>query len=366
MSDVVKLKDLKQTKERQLPENFEEMSLEELKTAYKKLLKDFNFRNGEVERQEDENKFLMAAIENLPNAIVIKDLDGCVVQASASYGEIFGEDINMLPGRNSLEFDFLDRDECIRLREEDEKLLEEGGIIHYEEKYTFADGQTHPCFYWSKGFKVPDAKWQIQGIVSEVVDVSKEKKLEEELSDSLNALKKAKDEIEYASKIDPGTGLYNRYVFDDQTKDIISDARENGTPVSIMLCDLDHFKRVNDTFGHLEGDRVLRNFADILKSQIRSEDVAIRYGGEEFLVFLPGTTLPQAKMAAERIRETTQSHMTLPDSSNITVSIGLVRFNPEETRTQCIARADEALYTAKETGRNKVIVFGDDSEQVLG
>lgn len=365
MSEI-KPNSLMKIKERLLPEGFEEMSAEDLRIAYKKLLKEFNFRQAELERHEDDNKFLMAAIKNLPNAIVIKDKDGCVIQASDQYGDTFGEDINLLPGRNSLEFEFFDRDECIKLREEDEKLLENGGVIHYEEKYRFADGEVHPCFYWSKGFDVEDAKWEIKGIVSEVVDISKEKKLEAELHDSLTALMKAKDEIEYASKIDPGTGLYNRYVFDAQTKDIIADARENGTPVSIMLCDLDHFKRVNDTFGHLEGDRVLKDFATVIKSHIRSEDVAIRYGGEEFLIFLPGTSLPHAKAAAERLRAATEEQMYLPDGSVITVSIGLVRFNPEETRTQCIARADEALYTAKETGRNRVVVLGDESEQVLG
>lgn len=350
----------------ELPEDVENIESEELKRLYKNLLKKYTFREAEINRLRNENKFLLAAIENIPNALLIKDEDGCIIQCSEEYGAVFGQNIKLLPGITSLDLDFFSREECIQFREEDEDLLAENSIKHYEKDFEFGDGLKHPCSYWSKSFDVPDTNPPLRGIVSEVVDMTDEKRLRAELSDSLEELKKAKDEIEMASKIDPGTGLFNRYVFDAQTKDIINDARTNDTPVSVMMCDLDHFKRVNDSFGHLEGDRVLKDFANIIKTHIRSVDVPIRYGGEEFLVFLPGTDLTHARLAAERLRETTERQMVLPDDSHITVSIGLVKFNPEETRLQCIERADEALYTAKETGRNKVVVFADENEKYLG
>lgn len=350
----------------ELPEKTDDLSPEEIGDLYQKVLKQYRFREAELKRLRDENKFLLAAIENIPNALFIKDEDGCIVQCSEEFGTVFGQNIKQITGITSLDLDFFSRDECIQFREEDEDLLSENGIKHYEKDFEFGDGQRHPCFYWSKSFDVPDTNPHLRGIVSEFVDMTDEKRLRAELSDSLEELKRAKDEIEMASKIDPGTGLFNRYVFDAQTKDIINDARANDTPVSVMMCDLDHFKRVNDTFGHLEGDRVLKDFAAIIKSHIRAVDVPIRYGGEEFLVFLPGTDLNRARLAAERLRETTERQMVLPDGSHLTVSIGLVKFNPEETRTQCIERADEALYTAKETGRNKVVVYAGENEQYMG
>lgn len=343
----------------ELQTDVDNMSLEELKSLYEKLVKEYKSVEYDRKRYLEEIRFYREAIENIPNAFMIKDGSGNIVITSKHLGEMFDINIKMLQGRPSLELDrIFSRDECITFMDEDVDLLEKGGIKHYEKDFEFGDKKKHPCFYWSAGFKVEDNildeshEDYRQGIVTEFVDMTKEKEL--------------KDKLELASQIDPGTGLYNRYVFDKQTKAIIEKARDDDDPVSVMMCDLDHFKRVNDNFGHLEGDRVLKDFANIIKREIRAGDVPIRYGGEEFLVFLPGTVINEAKKVAERLREITEKQMSLPDGSNITVSIGVVRFDPKETRLQCIERADEALYTAKETGRNKVVVFAGETEQLLG
>lgn len=318
----------------------------------------------ELRRQENDTKFYASAIDHIPNAIFVKDEDGCILLLNKEYERIFGINRNSYIGKTTLDLGFISDEPRFQYQDEDTALIESGGVVHYDMDFTFADGNLHPCFYWSKGFEVEDSG--DKGLVGEIVDISKERLLEQQLTDSLRALEKAKDEIELASKIDPGTGLFNRYVFDAQTRDIINDARKNNTNVCVMMADLDHFKRVNDTFGHLEGDRVLKEFADILRAGIRSADVPIRYGGEEFLVFLRDTDLTRAKLVAERLRETTSKSLKLPDDSYLTVSIGVVKFKNEETRTQCIERADEALYTAKETGRNKVVVFAEKDAQYMG
>ncbi len=332
----------------ELPEDIDNLNIEELREYCRKALKQYKFREAEITRLREEVRFFATAIENIPNALIIKDETGNIKACSQELGKMFGRDAKMIVGRASLELDeFFSREECIQFQDEDNELLVKGDVKHYEKEFKFADGEMHPCFYWSKGFDVPDTQNGIKGIVSEFVDITKEKKLEADL--------------EMASQIDHGTGLYNRYVFDKQTKSIIDDARENGTRVYVMMCDLDHFKRVNDTFGHVEGDSVLRNFADVIRGEIReSIDVPIRYGGEEFVIFLPNTDLDSAKSVAENIRLSTMENIVLPDKSNITVSIGLVRFDPSESRDQCIDRADYALYTAKSSGRNKVVVVAND------
>lgn len=330
---------------------------QELKRKWRDLNDELNITKSELARQKDDNKFLRAALEYLPNSIFIKDEGGNFITFSNEYEHNFGVDKRKYIGKCALDLDYLPPDDRIKYHEEDLSLINSTNILHYEQNFLFSDNKEHPCFYWSKGFKVPETGER--GLIGEIVDITKEKEL-------LNALEEAKNEVEEASKIDPGTGLYNRYVFSAQTIDLINNARADGTPLSVMMADLDHFKRVNDTFGHLEGDNVLKNFASLIKQCIRSEDVAIRYGGEEFLIFLPGTDLPRAKIVAERLRASAEEKMVLPDNSHLTVSIGLVKFNPKETRTQCIQRADEALYTAKETGRNQVVVFADESETYMG
>lgn len=324
----------------ELPENPEEMSLEELKSNYKKAIAKIKLQKAEMKRDRKEIKFLLSAIKHIPNAMFILDEESGFVIFSRECSEIFGKNMDMFIGKTFLDLTFIPEDDRITFQKEDIDLLDSLDVLHYEKDFLFADGEMHPCLYWSKGFEVEETGEK--GIVGEIVDITVEKKLEAQL--------------EAASKIDPGTGLFNRYVFDSQTRAIIAEARETGLSVGVLICDLDHFKRVNDTFGHLEGDRVLKDFADIIKGCIRDVDVPIRYGGEEFLVFLYGLTLEQSAEVAERIRATTEENLILPDGSHITVSSGVVKFNPEETRTQCIERADSCLYNAKETGRNKVVV----------
>ena len=331
----------------ELSEDIDGLDIEELRKYFRKALKQYKFREAEIIRLREEVRFFATAIENIPNALIIKDETGNIKACSQELGKMFGRDIKMIVGRASLELDeFFSREECIQFQDEDNELLTKGEVKHYEKEFKFADGKMHPCFYWSKGFDVPDTLDETKGIVSEFVDMTKEKRLEADL--------------EMASQIDHGTGLFNRYVFDKQTQSIIDDARENNTQVYVMMCDLDHFKRVNDTFGHIEGDNVLRSFADVIREEIREPlDVPIRYGGEEFVIFLPDTDLESAKSVAEHIRLSTMEKIVLPDRTNITVSIGLVKFNPEESRDQCIERADYALYTAKSNGRNRVVVSND-------
>jgi diguanylate cyclase (GGDEF)-like protein len=166
--------------------------------------------------------------------------------------------------------------------------------------------------------------------------------------------------------IDKLTGLYNRAYFDDQIEREIERANRSNTSVALLMADLDHFKRINDNFGHQAGDVALSHVASLIRANIRQIDVAARYGGEEFAVLLPSITRVRAVRTAERLRRViSQSRIgdLLPDlaATRLSVSIGIALY-PDDAGTskQLLDRADRvALYAAKHHGRNRVVSWAD-------
>lgn len=153
--------------------------------------------------------------------------------------------------------------------------------------------------------------------------------------------------LEHLADHDSSTGLLNR-------RALSSIPREGPATAALMICDLDHFKAVNDTYGHEVGDAVICRFADLLRSLSREQDFAVRLGGDEFMMFLPGTNLQQAQSVAERLRVAMSPLMSPLVSSEVTVSIGLTQIDPSEHLTDAMRRADSALYAAKKNGRNQI------------
>lgn len=129
-------------------------------------------------------------------------------------------------------------------------------------------------------------------------------------------------------------------------------------PISIIITDIDHFKQVNDIYGHQVGDKVLSEFAGVISSTIRDSDIAARYGGEEFITLLPQTCSEGAQILAERMRKETEKmrFTDITDCQPITASFGVVTFKDGESIEQQINDADKALYEAKSLGRNRVVV----------
>jgi diguanylate cyclase (GGDEF)-like protein len=166
------------------------------------------------------------------------------------------------------------------------------------------------------------------------------------------------DELKHMATHDPLTGLYNRNVLDQRLNDEIHRASRYNHAMSVFMLDIDHFKPINDTYGHGIGDTVLRNFSKVLESSIRNTDYAARYGGEEFVVILPETPLPKAEELAERLRNKVAEYpFPIEDDKdlNLTVSIGIATF-PEHAQTgqELLEVADSAMYAAKKAGRNQV------------
>ena len=178
----------------------------------------------------------------------------------------------------------------------------------------------------------------------------------------LQQAKADKEELERLATFDSLTGLYNRRAILGKLRELINIANRYKEDFSLITLDIDHFKKVNDRYGHLTGDEVLEEVATLIRRNIRDTDTVGRYGGEEFIIILPRTTLASAWVVAERLR-TIIEQVEMKDSAGnvfaITVSQGLAGWERGEDTSSLISRADEALYKAKEKGRNRVqIVLG--------
>jgi two-component system cell cycle response regulator len=158
--------------------------------------------------------------------------------------------------------------------------------------------------------------------------------------------------------VDPLTGLNNRRYLETHLATLVGQAADKGRPLSLMMLDIDHFKAVNDTFGHEAGDQVLKGFAGRIKKVIRGIDLFCRLGGEEFVVVMPDTPIETAIKIAERVRQSVEKDvfaiMAEGRAIPITVSIGLAERGRDVGMDGLIRRADKALYKSKDSGRNKV------------
>ena len=156
------------------------------------------------------------------------------------------------------------------------------------------------------------------------------------------------------------TRLYNSRSFYTQLELEIDRSNRYRHPLALLLLDIDHFKDYNDSYGHLEGDKVLVQFSRAIKACLRANDSAYRYGGEEFTVILPETSAEEAKTVAQRIRASLESLNFAPHPGtkvSKTISIGVTEYFPQEELASFIKRADEAMYLSKDNGRNRVSVL---------
>jgi diguanylate cyclase len=192
-------------------------------------------------------------------------------------------------------------------------------------------------------------------------------KLSEQLGEAKTEvieLREALESIRTESQIDPVTTLANRMFFDTALADALRHAQRTGDELAVLMTDIDHFKKFNDTYGHLTGDQVLRLVAMSIKQNVKGLDTAARFGGEEFAIILPGCNLRGAIQVAEQVRKAVMSRELVKRSTGenlgrVTISIGVSVFRKEDTPTTIIERADTALYAAKRGGRNMVLAETD-------
>jgi diguanylate cyclase (GGDEF)-like protein len=178
----------------------------------------------------------------------------------------------------------------------------------------------------------------------------------------LNKLSEYERRLLVQSMTDSLTGLLNRRSFMDLSSKEETRARRHGDPFSVLMLDIDHFKKINDTYGHPVGDLAIKALAEVCSNALRPHDILARYGGEEFVLTLPHTPTEGARTVAERIREAVQKLEVPCDQGPVrfTVSIGVSTYASGQAFDSIVERADKALYVSKQSGRNRVTVDGLD------
>ncbi|MNP19560.1 Response regulator PleD [compost metagenome] len=224
-------------------------------------------------------------------------------------------------------------------------LVHMGKRIDYEVELRTAKKQIEQA-YWEKD----QALVKLEQLHEEI-----EQKQEELIALNANLL-----ELSVTDKL---TGLKNRRFFQEKLEDQIILYRKVDKPFSVFILDIDHFKKVNDTWGHQTGDDVLERLAKILQAFSRKGDIVARYGGEEFVLILPDIDIVEARAIAERLRMAVAGSTW--KTGNITISIGIATFTPTDSDSTILKKADQALYVSKENGRNRVTHFVDLEEKLL-
>ena len=201
---------------------------------------------------------------------------------------------------------------------------------------------------------------------------SKSEQLEQDLKQSANEINNLQEKLAESRRealTDALTGITNRAGFDKSITHHADKAKVNDTPLSLVMCDIDHFKKFNDTYGHQLGDQVLRLVGAVMRDGLKGRDVPCRYGGEEFALILPETTCSSAAKAADIIRQAISAKRIVRKSTGeeiarVTMSFGVAQLRPGESPSKLVERADAALYQSKHDGRNRVTQEGAIEEEL--
>ncbi len=236
--------------------------------------------------------------------------------------------------------------------------LYSGGNREQELEYRIvrADGEIRWVRSYDRQFTSDDGKLQlVQGLI---LDITDERIHQEELQRANDHIQEQNRMLARLARTDPLTGLLNRRAMQEQLQREIRMIGRGRRVFSILLLDLDHFKAVNDKYGHRAGDRVLLNLASVLSEQVRGSDIQSRWGGEEFMVLFSGTGIADARRVSEKLLDWFSSHSTVLDDDEIFVTFtgGLVEARDGDTVDTLFARADRALYQGKADGRNRIVV----------
>ncbi len=288
--------------------------------------------------RESEEKFA-TVFRVAPNLMAITRFkDGHIVDVNDIFAHTLGYSRDELLGQNTVELGLWESPE--------ERTKFVGDIKEH--------GEAHG-YEVAVRTKVGDRRWML--LAGENIDLRGERHIVTVASD-ITERKRMEDELEYLAAHDSLTGLYNRNVLEQRLKNETHRATRYNHVLSVFLLDIDHFKLVNDTYGHGIGDTVLRGFAKVLEGSIRETDYASRYGGEEFVVILPETSFPKAEELAERLLSRVADHpFPIEDDKELklTASIGIATF-PQHAQSwdDLLNVADSAMYAAKKAGRNQV------------
>lgn len=307
--------------------------------VYVALVMDLTERRAIEHELWERERTLRAITDSAHDAIVMLDGEGRVVFCNPAAEQLFGYSREEILGRE-LHRLLVPNEELYRTYKKALKhfqLTGEGNVVGktIEFKGRHKDGREIDVELSLSALKIKEA-WHAVGILR---DISERKKMEEQL---------------YRLSItDPLTNVYNRRFFMQMLKQEIERTRRTGRAFSIVMLDLDHFKSINDRFGHAVGDLVLKTIAGVVSKRVRKTDILARWGGEEFIILLPETPVESAANLAEELRATLSS-LTMQEVGHVTASFGVAGYAPSDTVDTVIMRADHTLYEAKAAGRNCV------------
>lgn len=299
------------------------------------------------DKLEESARFLNTIFESIRDPFIILDRNYTIVKANQAYAElkqIILEDLLhnkcYAATRNRSEI----CEDCVVT-----KTFRSGNPSAKEKKVLLQSGSEE----WVEIYTYPiiDSEGTVTHVVEYVRNITDRKKSEQRKDHFIK-------ELETLSSLDSLTGLLNRRMLFERMKYELDRVRRYKTDLSLMFCDLDRFKEINDTYGHAAGDEVLRGIANILRGTLRISDIIGRYGGDEFLIVLPQTKLDGARELAERIRVAVQDlKFVMADGKSVgtSMSIGVTCCDGRETdMDSLLSRIDTALYVSKRSGKNQV------------
>ncbi len=283
---------------------------------------------------------LQTVIDAVPAPIFFKDERGAYLGCNRAFEAYIGVSPEEIVGKTV--YDVAPRHLADVYYKADRDLLDAGGQQVYESQVRFKDGSVHDVVFHKATFAKRDGS--LGGLVGAMLDITERKRLEEQLA--------------RLAALDPLTGIYNRRTFMKLSEGELSRCKRDHQPVSLVMLDIDHFKEINDTYGHAAGDAVLMKLVRTVATLLRQHDIVARAGGEEFCVTLGNTDLATAEGIAQRMCRVLSEEDVTHDGQRIavTVSIGVAQCDPaHDTVETALQRADLAMYEAKRQGRNRVV-----------
>ncbi len=306
-------------------------------------LRDLTERHAVEAQLAEARARFQVAFEHAPIGISISGADGIIVRVNSAFGKMLGRTPDELAG---IPFTAITHPDDVYSNSEQLQKLATGQISGYqiESRYFHVDG--HVVWASLSASAVPDGEGGIRYLISQIEDITERKAIA--------------DRVAHQAIHDPMTGLPNRTVFLERLRVALDVARLKGTRVGVIFCDLDHFKWINDTYGHATGDQVLAAVGDRLRGGLRPSDSVARFGGDEFTILCSGIVEERTLLAvAERVHAVIAEPFSLPDGgAYISPSLGIaVSSDDLDTPEALLRAADTAMYQAKASGRACTVVF---------
>lgn len=303
------------------------------RTRMEKALMESEMRYRSLFEQSSDAIFLLDAADA-----------GKILSANTAACRMHGYTKKELLGLNIIELD--DPDSAKKVPKRLKSILA-GETMRFEVMHRKKDGKIFPVEVSASLMEISGKKL-ILGIDR---DISKRKKIEEERDRLI-------EELKHMSRIDGLTGLYNRQHLDKHLEEEIKRAKRYGNPLSVIMFDIDNFKKINDAYGHVIGDRVLQTAAEVIRKTLRDTDIAGRFGGDEFVLILVQTNINVGKQVAERLSSNIKKsrvHLKKNSFISFSISTGICQYNNKiKNIGELISKTDRAMYTAKSSGHNQV------------